>query len=84
MNVTDIFYGGPSMPEVEKARKKMREFDTVDGGMAGLPIDMQLRTVLQALRYGISAKDWDGACEAFVMLQDAELEYRQHVSAETN
>lgn len=69
------------MPEIEKARAKMRSFDEVDGGMDGLPVDMQLRTALQAIRYGISARDWDGVCEGFVMVQDAELEFRKLAAA---
>lgn len=77
MNMTDIFQGGELLPEVEKARKKMRSFDEIDGGMAGHSIDMQLRTALQAIRYGITARDWDGVCEGFVMVQDAELASRK-------
>lgn len=84
MNITDIFHGGELIPEVEKARSKMREFDKIDGGMERHSIDEQLRTALQAIRYGINSRDWDGVCERFVMVQDAELAFRKLMAREAS
>lgn len=83
MQTTDLYTSWLPDERLTAARKRIAEMDEVDGGSAGLPLDMQLRTAMTALAASIRMRDQgkidDQGCaeDAFCYLQDAELAIRK-------
>jgi hypothetical protein len=67
--------------EIRNARRRIRTMDKVENA-AGFatpnqcPLDLHLRTILQAILCSLQTREWGIAAEAFVMLQDLELRVR--------
>jgi hypothetical protein len=67
---------------IEKARKTNRQRDAIErvhghAAPADCPLDVELRTVIDALIAGIGRQDWDCVAEGVAMLQDTELKARR-------
>jgi hypothetical protein len=67
---------------IEKARRTNRARDEIERSSghappSACPLDIELRTVLEALYCGLNGQDWVTVCEGIAMLQDAEFRVRK-------
>ena len=65
------------LKKIAEAVARVRSLDECDGGLMGLPLDLHLRTIIEALECGLLNPDTGVGWDAYVMLSELELTLRE-------